>query len=44
MCNVTAYVLCDNGYDVWLPNARGNTYSKGHKHYSTKDREYWDFR
>ncbi|KMQ93564.1 lipase 3-like protein [Lasius niger] len=38
-----AYVLCDNGYDVWLPNARGNTYSKGHKHYSTKDREYWDF-
>ncbi|KAM0731929.1 Lipase 3 [Formica fusca] len=38
-----AYVLCDNGFDVWLPNARGNTYSKHHKHYSIKDKEFWDF-
>ncbi|XP_072753605.1 lipase 3 isoform X2 [Anoplolepis gracilipes] len=38
-----AYVLCDNGFDVWLANARGNTYSKSHKHYSTKDKEFWDF-
>ncbi|KYN32149.1 Lipase 3, partial [Trachymyrmex septentrionalis] len=38
-----AYVLCDNGYDVWLTNARGNTYSKSHKYYSIKDRDFWDF-
>ncbi|EFN70010.1 Lipase 3 [Camponotus floridanus] len=38
-----AYVLCDNGFDVWLANARGNTYSKGHKHYSIKNREFWNF-
>ncbi|KYN02783.1 Lipase 3 [Cyphomyrmex costatus] len=38
-----AYVLCDNGYDVWLANARGNTYSKSHKHYSIKDKEFWNF-
>ncbi|XP_076298733.1 lipase 3 isoform X1 [Lasioglossum baleicum] len=38
-----AYILCDNGYDVWLGNARGNTYSKKHKKYSTIDKEFWDF-
>ncbi|KAG5307850.1 LIP3 Lipase, partial [Pseudoatta argentina] len=38
-----AYVLCDNGYDVWLTNARGNTYCKSHKYYSIKDRNFWDF-
>ncbi|KAL6440421.1 hypothetical protein ACFW04_003148 [Cataglyphis niger] len=38
-----AYVLCDNGFDVWLANARGNTYSKQHKHYSVKDKEFWNF-
>ncbi|XP_018305312.1 lipase 3 isoform X2 [Mycetomoellerius zeteki] len=38
-----AYVLCDNGYDVWLTNARGNTYSKSHKYYSIKDRDFWNF-
>ncbi|XP_011055499.1 PREDICTED: lipase 3-like [Acromyrmex echinatior] len=38
-----AYVLCDNGYDVWLANARGNTYCKSHKYYSIKDKNFWDF-
>ncbi|KAL0116201.1 hypothetical protein PUN28_011209 [Cardiocondyla obscurior] len=38
-----AYVLCDNGFDVWLANARGNTYSKSHKYYSIKDRDFWNF-
>ncbi|XP_011148565.1 lipase 3 isoform X1 [Harpegnathos saltator] len=38
-----AYVLCDNGFDVWLGNARGNTYSRGHKRYSIRDNEFWNF-
>ncbi|CAK9822142.1 Lipase 3 [Anthophora retusa] len=38
-----AYMLCDNGYDVWLGNARGNAYSRKHKQYTTKDREFWNF-
>ncbi|XP_031783671.1 lipase 3 [Nasonia vitripennis] len=38
-----AYVLCDCGFDVWLANVRGNTYSQCHKKYTTKDREFWDF-
>lgn len=37
------YLLCDDGFDVWLMNARGNTYSKSHKHYSIKDRKFWNF-
>ncbi|XP_043522896.1 lipase 3-like [Frieseomelitta varia] len=38
-----AYLLCDNNYDVWLGNARGNAYSIKHKQYTTKDKEFWDF-
>uniref|UniRef100_A0ABD2W8F1 AB hydrolase-1 domain-containing protein n=1 Tax=Trichogramma kaykai TaxID=54128 RepID=A0ABD2W8F1_9HYME len=38
-----AYLLCDCGYDVWLANVRGNTYSQCHKQYTTKDREFWNF-
>ncbi|KAG7201061.1 hypothetical protein KM043_017607 [Ampulex compressa] len=41
--NALAYILCDNGYDVWMPNARGNTYSKRHKQYTTKSKEFWNF-
>ncbi|XP_075972022.1 lipase 3-like [Anticarsia gemmatalis] len=37
-----AFQLSDLGYDVWLFNARGNKYSKGHiKNISSK--KYWDF-
>ncbi|XP_043791676.1 lipase 3-like [Apis laboriosa] len=38
-----AYILCDNNYDVWLGNARGNAYSRKHKQYTTKDKAFWDF-
>ncbi|KAJ8675723.1 hypothetical protein QAD02_011509 [Eretmocerus hayati] len=38
-----AYMLSDQGYDVWLGNARGNTYSKKHKKFSTSDPRFWDF-
>lgn len=41
--NALAYYLCDNGFDVWLTNARGNAYSMKHKVYMTKDKEFWDF-
>jgi len=39
----TAYELADTGYDVWLANARGTSYSKGHVTLSVKDSEYWNF-
>lgn len=37
-----AFQLSDLGYDVWLFNARGNKYSKGHIK-NLSPREYWDF-
>ena len=41
---LAAYILVDKGYDVWLGNVRGNTYSQLHKKWTIKDREFWDFR
>lgn len=38
-----AYVLADAGYDVWLPNFRGNLYSYRHVTLTGKDRQYWDY-
>ncbi len=37
------YLLADLGYDVWLGNARGNAYSRGHVNLTTKDEDYWKF-
>ncbi|XP_011499460.1 PREDICTED: lipase 3-like [Ceratosolen solmsi marchali] len=38
-----AFILSDEGYDVWLGNARGNTYSRSHINYTTSDLQFWNF-
>ncbi|XP_043240495.1 lipase 3-like isoform X2 [Amphibalanus amphitrite] len=38
-----AYMLADRGYDVWLGNARGNTYSRSHVNITADDPEFWKF-
>eukprot|EP00392_Amoebophrya_sp_AT5.2_P015601 g15814.t1 len=38
-----AFLLADRGYDVWLGNTRGSTYSLEHVNLTTADAAFWDF-
>lgn len=38
-----AYVFADDGYDVWLPNWRGSTYSRNHTSKSPNESSFWNF-
>jgi predicted alpha/beta hydrolase len=29
------------GFDVWMFNTRGNTYSRGHRYLRSTDKAYW---
>ncbi|KAJ8737110.1 hypothetical protein PYW07_000381 [Mythimna separata] len=37
------YILSDIGYDVWMANARGNYYSRGHIKMAVDSEEFWRF-
>ncbi|XP_072762549.1 uncharacterized protein [Anoplolepis gracilipes] len=37
------YLLADEGYDVWLGNFRGNTFSRAHTSLSPSESKFWNF-
>ncbi|VDM40400.1 unnamed protein product [Toxocara canis] len=38
-----AFIFADLGFDVWMGNNRGNSYSRWHTKYDTSFSEYWRF-
>ncbi|KAJ2945337.1 hypothetical protein O0L34_g9429 [Tuta absoluta] len=37
------YILSEAGYDVWMANVRGNTYSRAHVSRTTDSADFWDY-
>lgn len=41
--NNLGFELAKRGFDVWLTNSRGNTYSLNHKRFSSLQPKFWDY-
>lgn len=37
------YLQWHQGYDIWLTNSRGNTFSRNHTSLSPRSKAFWDF-
>ncbi|XP_071566394.1 lipase 3-like [Temnothorax nylanderi] len=38
-----AFLLTDQGYDVWIGNVRGNSYGRSHVNMTTYDPKFWQY-